>query len=38
VLGPLRELEGLLRENRIDHSLVAATLWRYLREHVPPSR
>jgi 8-oxo-dGTP pyrophosphatase MutT (NUDIX family) len=38
VLVPLRELEGLLRENRIDHSLVAATLWRYLREHVPPSR
>jgi hypothetical protein len=38
VLVPLRDLEGLLRENRIDHSLVAATLWRYLREHVPPSR
>lgn len=35
VLVPLRELEGLLRESRIDHSLVAATLWRYLREHVP---
>jgi 8-oxo-dGTP pyrophosphatase MutT (NUDIX family) len=35
VLVPLHELEGLLRENRIDHSLVAATLWRYLREHVP---
>jgi 8-oxo-dGTP pyrophosphatase MutT (NUDIX family) len=38
VLVPLRELEGLLRENRVDHSLVAATLWRYLREHVPPNR
>jgi 8-oxo-dGTP pyrophosphatase MutT (NUDIX family) len=38
VLVPLRDLEGLLRENRVDHSLVAATLWRYLREHVPPSR
>lgn len=38
VLVPLGELEGLLRENRVDHSLVAATLWRYLREHVPPSR
>ena len=35
VLVPLGELEALLRENRIDHSLVAATLWRYLREHVP---
>jgi 8-oxo-dGTP pyrophosphatase MutT (NUDIX family) len=38
VLVPLRELEGLLREGRIDHSLVAATLWRYLREHVPGTR
>jgi 8-oxo-dGTP pyrophosphatase MutT (NUDIX family) len=38
VLVPLRDLETLLRENRIDHSLVAATLWRYLREHVPPNR
>jgi 8-oxo-dGTP pyrophosphatase MutT (NUDIX family) len=37
VLVPLRELERLLREDHIDHSLVAATLWRYLREHVPPS-
>jgi 8-oxo-dGTP pyrophosphatase MutT (NUDIX family) len=34
-LVPLGELEGWLREGRIDHSLVAATLWRYLREHVP---
>jgi len=38
VLVPLLELERTLREGRIDHSLVAATLWRYLREHVPPSR
>jgi 8-oxo-dGTP pyrophosphatase MutT (NUDIX family) len=38
VLVPLRELERLLIEGRVDHSLVAATLWRYLREHVPPSR
>jgi hypothetical protein len=37
-LIPLNELEGLLRDGRIDHSLVAATLWRYLREHTPPSR
>lgn len=37
-LIPLNELEGLLRDGRIDHSLVAATLWRYLREHMPPSR
>jgi 8-oxo-dGTP pyrophosphatase MutT (NUDIX family) len=37
-LVPLRDLEGVLREGRIDHSLVAATLWRYLREHVPPNR
>lgn len=36
VLVPLHELEGMLREGRIDHSLVAATLWRYLREHVTP--
>ena len=35
-LVPLGELEGLLRAGSIDHSLVAATLWRYLREHVPP--
>ncbi|HEY7671509.1 MAG TPA: NUDIX hydrolase [Gammaproteobacteria bacterium] len=38
VLVPLKELEELLRENRIDHALVAATLWRYLREHVPAKR
>lgn len=37
-LVPLGELETVLREGRIDHSLVAATLWRYLREHVPPGR
>jgi 8-oxo-dGTP pyrophosphatase MutT (NUDIX family) len=36
VLVPLGELEGLLRSGSIDHSLVAATLWRYLREHVSP--
>jgi 8-oxo-dGTP pyrophosphatase MutT (NUDIX family) len=35
VLVPMRELEALLGDNRIDHMLVAATLWRYLREHVP---
>jgi 8-oxo-dGTP pyrophosphatase MutT (NUDIX family) len=35
VLVPLGELEGMLRAGHIDHSLVAATLWRYLREHVP---
>jgi 8-oxo-dGTP pyrophosphatase MutT (NUDIX family) len=32
VLVPVRELRGLLRDNRIDHTLVAATLWRYLCE------
>ena len=32
VLVPTRELRGLLRDNRIDHTLVAATLWRYLGE------
>jgi hypothetical protein len=34
VLVPARELRGLLRDNRIDHTLVAATLWRYLCEFV----
>ena len=33
VLVPVHEIETLLRDNRIDHSLVAATLWRYLYEH-----
>lgn len=32
VLVPARELRGLLRDNRIDHTLVAATLWRYVCE------
>jgi 8-oxo-dGTP pyrophosphatase MutT (NUDIX family) len=31
VLVPVRELEGLLLSGEIDHALVAATLWRYLR-------
>jgi ADP-ribose diphosphatase len=33
VLVPLDEVAAMLRENRIDHSLVAATLWRFLCEH-----
>lgn len=33
VLVPVGELEALLRDNRIDHTLVAATLWRYVCEH-----
>jgi 8-oxo-dGTP pyrophosphatase MutT (NUDIX family) len=32
VLVPTRELLGLLRDNRIDHTLVAAILWRYQYE------
>jgi 8-oxo-dGTP pyrophosphatase MutT (NUDIX family) len=35
VLVPVRELEGLLLDGEIDHALVAATLWRYLRLHLP---
>jgi 8-oxo-dGTP pyrophosphatase MutT (NUDIX family) len=35
VLVPLRDLERLLLTGEIDHALVAATLWRYLRLHVP---
>jgi 8-oxo-dGTP pyrophosphatase MutT (NUDIX family) len=31
VLVPVRELEGLLLDGQIEHALVAATLWRYLR-------
>jgi hypothetical protein len=31
VLVPVQELEGLLLAGEIDHALVAATLWRYLR-------
>jgi 8-oxo-dGTP pyrophosphatase MutT (NUDIX family) len=34
VLVPLAEIADLLRADRIDHSLVAATLWRFLHEHV----
>ncbi|HEY5566117.1 MAG TPA: NUDIX hydrolase [Gammaproteobacteria bacterium] len=33
VLLTRRELEARLRDNSIDHTLVAATLWRYLCEH-----
>lgn len=33
-LLPLAELETALREGRIDHSLVAATLWQFLHEYV----
>jgi 8-oxo-dGTP pyrophosphatase MutT (NUDIX family) len=35
VLVPVRDLERLLLAGEIDHALVAATLWRYLRLHVP---
>lgn len=35
VLVPVAELEGLLLAGEIDHALVAGTLWRYLRLHVP---
>ena len=35
VLVPVAELEGLLVSGEIDHALVAATLWRYLRFHGP---
>jgi 8-oxo-dGTP pyrophosphatase MutT (NUDIX family) len=31
VLVPVRELEGMLIDGQIEHALVAATLWRYLR-------
>lgn len=33
VLVPARELKALLSDNRVDHALVAATLWRYVCEH-----
>jgi len=36
VLVPVGELRALLRDNRVDHTLVAATLWRYLCEHPGP--
>ena len=35
VLVPVAELEGLLLAGEIDHALVAGTLWRYVRLHVP---
>ena len=35
VLVPVAELEDLLLAGEIDHALVAGTLWRYLRLHVP---
>ena len=35
VLVPVKDLEELLLAGEIDHALVAATLWRYLRLHVP---
>jgi len=35
VLVPVAQLEGLLVSGEIDHALVAATLWRYLRFHGP---
>jgi 8-oxo-dGTP pyrophosphatase MutT (NUDIX family) len=35
VLIPVTELEALLLAGEIDHALVAGTLWRYLRLHVP---
>lgn len=33
VLVPVHEIEGLLLDGQIEHALVAATLWRYLRVH-----
>ena len=35
VLVPVADLEGLLVSGEIDHALVAATMWRYLRLHWP---
>ncbi len=35
VLVPVAELEEFLLAGEIDHALVAGTLWRYLRLHVP---
>ena len=34
-LVPVRDLEQKLRDGEIEHALVAATLWRYLRLYVP---
>ena len=36
VLVPVRDLRGLLCDNTIDHTLVAATLWRYVSELLQP--
>ena len=35
MLVPVCDLEELLLAGEIDHALVAGTLWRYLRLHVP---
>jgi 8-oxo-dGTP pyrophosphatase MutT (NUDIX family) len=35
VLVPVRDIERLLRDGEIEHALVAAMLWRYLRHYVP---
>jgi 8-oxo-dGTP pyrophosphatase MutT (NUDIX family) len=35
LLVPVTDLEELLVAGEIDHALVAGTLWRYLRLHVP---
>lgn len=35
VLVPVADLEGLLLAGEIEHALVAAALWRYLRVHGP---
>ena len=35
VLVPVTEVEDMLLAGEIDHALVAGTLWRYLRLHVP---
>jgi 8-oxo-dGTP pyrophosphatase MutT (NUDIX family) len=35
VLVPVAEVEDMLLAGEIDHALVAGTLWRYLRLHVP---
>ena len=35
VLVPVAELEGLIVSGEIDHALVVATIWRYLRFHGP---
>jgi ADP-ribose pyrophosphatase len=34
VLVPATELPAMLREGRIDHALVAATLWRFVHEYL----